>query len=177
MPSNVYSCSIPNQGWLSLTKSMTFLHMCLRLVSGSREVWVRPVLWAGARHVPLHPTQRSRLHHCQALPTEALRKLVSRSPPSCDALCSPISSLWSYSITTASGHSPRSLPPKPPLVVQEQTALTHRETRSCTPAPSYRGPAGLGTGTIHLPSLLHPHLLSTSLSLIILIFLLPRVFG
>lgn len=59
---------------------MTFLHVCLRLVSGSREVQVRPTLLAGTHHAPLHPAQRLRLHHCQALLTEALRKPVSGSP-------------------------------------------------------------------------------------------------
>lgn len=42
-PSSVYSCSIPNQGWLFLIKSMTFLQVYLRLVSGKeRASFVRP---------------------------------------------------------------------------------------------------------------------------------------
>lgn len=153
---------------------MTFLHVCLRLVSGSREVRVRPMLWAGAHHTLLHPTQGLRLHHCQALPTEALRKPVSESP-----LPAMLPAHWfpprratplpQHQATGQEGLI--SLLPKSPLMVHEHPPppFTHQETRSHTPALSYRHPADLGTGTMHLPSLLHPHPPSTSLSLIILL--------
>lgn len=123
---------------------MTFLHVCLRLVSGSREVRVRPAPWAGARHASLHPTQRSRLHHCQVLPTEALRKPVSGSPlpVTRSAHRFPLRRASPLPQHQATGQrSLISLLPKPPPMVHEHPPLTHRETRSHTPALSHRPPA------------------------------------
>lgn len=165
MPSSVYSCSIPNQGWLSLTKSMIFLHVCLRLVSGDREGWVRPVPWAGTHHALLHPTSHQ---HWQVLPTEALREPVRKSPlpaklpahpaPPCRATPSPQHQATDRECVT-------SLIPKPPPMVHEHPPpLTHQKTRSYAPALSCRHLADLGTGTIHLPSLIHPQLNHPSLS-------------
>lgn len=113
----------------------------------------------------LHPTS---LHHCQVLLTEALREPVRKSPlpaklpahpaPPCRATPSPQHQATDQECVV-------SLPPKlPPMVHEHPPPFTHQEIRGYPPALSYRHLADLGTGTIHLPSILHPQLNHPSLS-------------
>lgn len=127
------------------------------------------------RHPPRSAPSHSEVE-TPPLPSASYRSLKETSeriPASCNALCSPVSSLQSYSIATAAGHRPKGLISlKPPPMAHEHPPppLIHRDTRSHTSALSCGHPADLGNrgypspittslpSSFYLPQLNYPYL-------------------